>query len=315
MSTELWKMSALELAAAVARGEVGALRGGGRPPRADRGGEPRGQCGHERPRRLRADAAQGDRPPTRRGRGPRPPGRGAVHDQGEHRRGGLGDHERRARASSRRGGRRCAHRAAAPRGRRDPDRAHQHAGPLDRPAHPQPALRRHRQPLGCEPHPGRVERRRGGGARDGDVAAGPRQRRGGIGAHPALFGGVAALKPSYGRFPGDRSVGPRDLSLSSQLIPVDGVARAHRRGPPRRLSASSPARTLATLAWCPPRSKGRRSRARSASPSSRTRAGSASIRTRAPPWRRPRPRSATPATCSRRSTCRSSPRSATRTVA
>jgi amidase len=40
---------------------------------------------------------------------------------------------------------------------------------------------------------------------------------------PALFGGVAALKPSYGRFPADRSVGPRDLSLSSQVIPVDGV--------------------------------------------------------------------------------------------
>jgi amidase len=40
---------------------------------------------------------------------------------------------------------------------------------------------------------------------------------------PALFGGVAALKPSYGRFPADRSVGPRDLSLCSQLIPVDGV--------------------------------------------------------------------------------------------
>jgi amidase len=39
---------------------------------------------------------------------------------------------------------------------------------------------------------------------------------------PALFGGVAALKPSYGRFPGDRSVGPRDLTLSSQLIPVAG---------------------------------------------------------------------------------------------
>jgi amidase len=39
---------------------------------------------------------------------------------------------------------------------------------------------------------------------------------------PALFGGVAALKPSYGRFPGDRSIGPRDLSLASQLIPVDG---------------------------------------------------------------------------------------------
>lgn len=40
---------------------------------------------------------------------------------------------------------------------------------------------------------------------------------------PALFGGVAALKPSYGRFPGDRTVGPRDLTLSSQWIPVDGV--------------------------------------------------------------------------------------------
>lgn len=39
---------------------------------------------------------------------------------------------------------------------------------------------------------------------------------------PALFGGVAALKPSYGRFPGDRSVGPRDLTLASQVIPVDG---------------------------------------------------------------------------------------------
>jgi amidase len=40
---------------------------------------------------------------------------------------------------------------------------------------------------------------------------------------PALFGGVAALKPSYGRFPADRSVGPRNLPLCSQLIPVDGV--------------------------------------------------------------------------------------------
>lgn len=40
---------------------------------------------------------------------------------------------------------------------------------------------------------------------------------------PALFGGVAALKPSYGRFPGDRSIGPRDLTLSSQWIPVDGI--------------------------------------------------------------------------------------------
>ena len=40
---------------------------------------------------------------------------------------------------------------------------------------------------------------------------------------PAQFNGVAALKPSFGRFPSDRSVGPRDLTLASQLIPVDGV--------------------------------------------------------------------------------------------
>ena len=40
---------------------------------------------------------------------------------------------------------------------------------------------------------------------------------------PAQFNGVAALKPSYGRFPSDRSVGPRDLTLASQTIPVDGV--------------------------------------------------------------------------------------------
>ena len=40
---------------------------------------------------------------------------------------------------------------------------------------------------------------------------------------PALFNGVTALKPGYGRFAGDRSVGPRDSTLASQLIPVEGV--------------------------------------------------------------------------------------------
>jgi amidase len=40
---------------------------------------------------------------------------------------------------------------------------------------------------------------------------------------PALFGGVASLKPSYGRFPADQSVGPRDVTLASQLFPVNGV--------------------------------------------------------------------------------------------
>jgi len=40
---------------------------------------------------------------------------------------------------------------------------------------------------------------------------------------PALFGGVASLKPSYGRFAMDQTIGPRDLTLSSQLFPVNGL--------------------------------------------------------------------------------------------
>jgi len=39
---------------------------------------------------------------------------------------------------------------------------------------------------------------------------------------PAALGGVCSLKPSYGRFPSDRSVGARDVTLASQLIPVEG---------------------------------------------------------------------------------------------
>jgi amidase len=39
---------------------------------------------------------------------------------------------------------------------------------------------------------------------------------------PALFAGITALKPTVGRFPADASVGPRDLTLSSQLFPVTG---------------------------------------------------------------------------------------------
>lgn len=40
---------------------------------------------------------------------------------------------------------------------------------------------------------------------------------------PALFAGCAALKPSAGRFPSDRSAGPRDSAFASQSIPVDGI--------------------------------------------------------------------------------------------
>ncbi|MFJ8647275.1 amidase [Streptomyces sp. NPDC093546] len=38
---------------------------------------------------------------------------------------------------------------------------------------------------------------------------------------PAAFNGVAALKPSYGRFALDHRIGPQDPTLSSQLFPVD----------------------------------------------------------------------------------------------
>lgn len=40
---------------------------------------------------------------------------------------------------------------------------------------------------------------------------------------PALFAGVTALKPTFGRLPNDRKIGPRDVTLASQLIPVEGL--------------------------------------------------------------------------------------------
>ncbi|MBN1412503.1 MAG: DUF2239 family protein [Spirochaetales bacterium] len=40
---------------------------------------------------------------------------------------------------------------------------------------------------------------------------------------PALFNGITGLKPGYGRLPSDRSIGPRDTMLASQIIPVDGI--------------------------------------------------------------------------------------------
>lgn len=44
---------------------------------------------------------------------------------------------------------------------------------------------------------------------------------------PAAFGGVTALKPSYGRFAADHRIGPDEPTFASQLIPVDGpIARS-----------------------------------------------------------------------------------------
>ena len=44
---------------------------------------------------------------------------------------------------------------------------------------------------------------------------------------PAAFGGVAALKPSYGRFAADHRIGPDEPTFAPQLITVDGpIARS-----------------------------------------------------------------------------------------
>ena len=39
---------------------------------------------------------------------------------------------------------------------------------------------------------------------------------------PAAFSGVCGLKPTMGRLPSDRLIGPRDSSFASSVIPVDG---------------------------------------------------------------------------------------------
>ncbi len=67
--------------------------------------------------------------------------------------------------------------ASAARRRRDPDRTHQHARVRRALAHRERALGRHAQPVVGRAHAGRVERRRGGGARGRSLAARPRQRR------------------------------------------------------------------------------------------------------------------------------------------
>ena len=69
-------------------------------------------------------------------------------------------------------------------GRLRPHRSHQHARVRAHTGHREPALRHHPEPLGSGPHPGRVERRRGGSRRLRHVPAGPCQRRGRIHSHP-----------------------------------------------------------------------------------------------------------------------------------
>ncbi len=80
-----------------------------------------------------------------------------------------------------------------------------------------------RNPWNREMSPGGSSGGEGAALATGLSALGLGNDAGGSVRVPALFNGVAALKPSYGRFPSDRSVGPRDLTLASQTIPVDGI--------------------------------------------------------------------------------------------
>jgi len=94
---------------------------------------------------------------------------------------------------------------------------------------------------------------------------------------PALFAGAMALKPTTGRWASDRSTGPRNLSLASQLIPVDGVL----------------ARSVADLALVHPLLAGSDPRAPQADPAWPPRSGGPS-KTPPGPWRRPATSSSRP---------------------
>jgi amidase len=80
-----------------------------------------------------------------------------------------------------------------------------------------------RNPWNRELSPGGSSGGEGAALATGLSALGLGNDAGGSVRIPALLNGVAALKPSYGRFPSDRSVGPRDLTLASQTIPVEGI--------------------------------------------------------------------------------------------
>ncbi|RZQ65326.1 amidase [Amycolatopsis suaedae] len=83
-----------------------------------------------------------------------------------------------------------------------------------------------RNPWGAIRTPGGTSGGDGAAVASGMAAIGLGNDSGGSVRLPAMYCGVAALKPSYGRFAMDHRIGGSDPTLASQLFPVDGpIAR------------------------------------------------------------------------------------------
>ena len=174
--SDLWRKSAVDLAAMIRDGEVSSREVV--QAHLDRIEEVNPALERDRPADARAGARgrRGRRQDRRRRVSARSAARRPFHGQGEHRPRGHADHPSRAGPgrSSRRG--RCAAGGADARGRRDPDRPHQPARLRAPGAHRLGLARAHPQPMEPRAHRGRVERRRGGGARHRDEPDRPGKR-------------------------------------------------------------------------------------------------------------------------------------------
>ena len=112
-----------------------------------------------------------------------------------------------------------------PPGRRGHPRPDQYAGLLAALVHPQFAAWRDPQPARPGHHAGRLLRRGGGGDRGGDRRAGHGTDIGGSIRYPAYACGIHGLRPTIGRVPAWNQSAP-DRFIGAQLMAVSGpIAR------------------------------------------------------------------------------------------